>query len=312
MSITNFLGKKKAAKADPDNNKSVKLNIFEKLKPKGLLNRFPLYVFLIIWALLIIVPIVWVFMSSVKTNREIIASPWGLSETWEWQNFQRAWVEANFSGYLINTVGLTLVSTTIGTMISVMAAYVLTRYSFQGRRVAYYYIMVGLFVPFFLTMIPTWKLYNDLGFLDTRLASYIGLVLLYIAWSIPWSVFILSGYFEYLPSELKDAALLDGANDFQVFWYVMFPISKGGIIAMTIFNALWIWNDFVLALVFLPFESQRTMPVGLMMLFKAKKALADWSAVMAAVVIMMLPMIIIYLLLQKQVIKGATAGSLKG
>jgi N-acetylglucosamine transport system permease protein len=279
---------------------------------RKLTGWLPLYGLLLLWGLFIAVPIAWVFMSALKTNRQIIASPWGLPTTWEWQNFQRAWVESSFSGYFVNSVLLTVVSTFIGTLISVMAAYVITRYAFRGQRTVYYYILVGLFVPFFLTLIPTYKLFNDLGMLETRLMSYVGLALLYIAWSIPWSVFILSGYFSYLPGELMDAAWIDGANDFQVFTQVMLPIARGGVTAMTIFNALWIWNDFVLALVFLPYESQRTMPVGLMMLFKAKKALADWSAVLAAVVIMVLPMVIIYTIMQKQVVQGATAGALKG
>jgi len=110
----------------------------------------------------------------------------------------------------------------------------------------------------------------------------------------------------------EESSVIDGCSRHQTFFKIVFPLLTPVTSTIAVLDALWIWNDFVLALVFLPFESQRTMPVGLMMLFKAKKALADWSAVMAAVVIMMLPMIIIFLLLQKQVIKGATAGSLKG
>jgi len=275
---------------------------------KKLIGLSPLYLLLVLWVLFISVPLLWIFLSAFKTNAEIISSPWNLPTEWQWENFKRAWYDTHFYRYFINSVIYTAISATLGTLISAMAAYVLSRYKFKGNRLVYMYFVLGLFVPFYLTMIPTWQLFRQIGILGNP----IGLILLYIVWSLPWSVFILYGYFEYLPQELMDAASIDGASDFQIFHKIMMPLARGGLTAMFVFNTLWIWNDFLMPLLFLSDEDRRPLPLGLVTLFKAKKALADWSAILAATVIMLIPVVVVFVILQKQVVKGAMAGALKG
>jgi len=159
---------------------------------KRILGISPLYLLLIVWLLFISIPLVWVILSAFKTNAEIIASPWNIPKIWQWQNFKRAWFDTHFDRYFLNSVVYTAISASVGTYISAMAAYVLARYRFKGNRWLYIYFVLGLFVPFYLAMLPTWQLFRQLGILG----SPIGLLLLYVVWCLPWSIFILYGYFE--------------------------------------------------------------------------------------------------------------------
>jgi N-acetylglucosamine transport system permease protein len=260
------------------------------------------------WALLVIFPFVWMLITAFKADPEIISSPWTLPATLQWDNFARAWTEARIGRFFLNTL-LVLAGSLTGTLlVSAMASYVLARFDFPGRNVIFYAIIAGLMFPVFLALVPLYFLVNDLGMLGT----YQGLILVYIAYSLPFTIFFLTGFFKTLPGDLAEAAVLDGANQYQVFFQVMLPLAKSGLIAMGIFNFLGQWNQFLLPLVLLPDEDKYLLSQGLYFLAVQQGYQNDYGALFAAMVITMLPTLVVYALFQRKLESGLTAGALKG
>ena len=265
-------------------------------------------ILLIIWTILVVFPFLWMIMTSFKTDAEIIHSPWDLPATLQWDNFSRAWNEARIGRYFINTLIVMSMSLTGTLVISSMAAYVLSRFEFIGRRVIFFMFLAGLMFPVFLALVPLSFLVSDLHLT----ATYHGLALVYIAYSLPFTIFFLTGFFKSLPSEVAEAAIIDGANQYQVFFQIMLPMAKSGLIAMGIFNFIGQWNQFLLPLVLMPNPDRYLLSQGLQFLAIQQGYGNDYSALFAALVITMVPTLIIYVLFQRRLESGLTAGALKG
>lgn len=265
-------------------------------------------ILLLIWTLLVVFPFLWMILTSVKTDFEIIHSPWKLPATLQWDNFSRAWNEARIGRYFINTVIVLSMSLTGTLVISSMAAYVLSRFEFFGRRVLFFLFLAGLMFPTFLALVPLSFLVGDLRLT----ATYHGLALVYIAYSLPFTIFFMTGFFKTLPSEVGEAAIMDGANHYQVFFQIMLPMAKAGIIAMGIFNFIGQWNQFLLPLVLMPDQNRYLLSQGLQYLAIQQGYGNDYSALFAALVITMVPTLIVYVLFQRRLESGLTAGALKG
>jgi N-acetylglucosamine transport system permease protein len=260
------------------------------------------------WALLVIFPFVWMIVTSLKTDPEILSSPWTFPAALQWDNFSRAWTEARIGRFFVNTL-IVLVGSLTGTLlVSSMAAYVLARFVFPGRQVIFYGFMAGLMFPVFLALVPLYFLVNDLN----MLATYQGLILVYIAYSLPFTIFFLTAFFKTLPAELGEAAILDGANQYQIFFQVMLPLARPGLVAMGIFNFLGQWNQFLLPLVLMPDEEKYLLSQGLYFLAVQQGYQNDYGALFAAMVITMVPTLIVYVLFQRRLESGLTAGALKG
>jgi N-acetylglucosamine transport system permease protein len=265
-------------------------------------------ILLIIWALLVIFPFVWMIMTSFKTDPEIIFSPWKLPASLQWDNFSRAWTKAHIGRYFFNTI-LVLIFSLSGTLIvSSMAAYVLARFKFFGNRFLFYLFLAGLMFPVFLGLVPLFFLVQDLHMSGT----YQGLILVYIAYSLPFTIFFMTGFFKTLPTEVAEAAVVDGAGPFQLFFQVMLPMAKPGLIAMGIFNFIGQWNQFLLPLVLMPDEHRYMLSQGLAFLAIQQGYQNDYSALFAALTITMVPTLVVYVLFQRRLESGLTAGALKG
>jgi N-acetylglucosamine transport system permease protein len=263
---------------------------------------------LVFWAVLVIFPFVWMIVTSLKTDPEILSSPWTLPAALQWDNFARAWTEARIGRFFANTL-IVLIPSLAGTLlVSAMASYVLARFEFPGRQVLFYGFIAGLMFPVFLALVPLYFLVNDLN----MLATYQGLMLVYIAYSLPFTIFFLTAFFKSLPSELGEAAILDGANQYQIFFQVMLPLARPGLIAMGIFNFIGQWNQFLLPLVLMPDENKYLLSQGLYFLAVQQGYQNDYGALFAAMVITMVPTLIIYVLFQRRLESGLTAGALKG
>lgn len=261
-----------------------------------------------IWALMVIFPFVWMLVSSIKSNAEIQTSPWDIPASINWGNFERAWTEARIGRFFVNTL-LVLAGSLTGTLlVSAMAAYVLARFVFPGRQILFYAFIAGLMFPVFLALVPLFFLVDDLGMVGT----YHGLILVYIAYSLPFTIFFLTGFFKSLPSEVAEAAIVDGASHFQVFFQIMLPMAKPGLIAMGIFNFLGQWNQFLLPLVLMPDENRYMLSQGLAFLAIQQGYQNDYGALFAAMVITMVPTLVVYILFQRRLEAGLTAGALKG
>ena len=192
--------------------------------------------------------------------------------------------------------------------LSSMTAYILARFQFPGNRALFYMFMAGMLFPIFMALVPLFFLAKDLHLLNT----FTGLTLVYTAYSLPFTIFFLTGFFKTLPSELHEAALIDGANEYQVFFRVMLPLAQPGLVTMAIFNFLGMWNQFILPLVLMTERENYVLPQGLSFILHQQYYKSDWSALFAALSIIMIPTLVVYVIFQNQIQKGVTVGALKG
>jgi N-acetylglucosamine transport system permease protein len=263
---------------------------------------------LALWALIVVFPMFWVVYSALKTDQEIFFSPWSLPATLQWNNFVRAWRDALIGQYFLNTLLVLIPAIFFTVMLSAMVPYVLARFPFPGNKLVFYFFMSGMLFPVFLALVPLFFLLNTMRMYGT----FHGLILVYIAFSLPFTVFFLTGFFRTIPSALHEAAIIDGANQFQVFYKVMLPLAKAGLLSMAIFNFLGQWNQYILPLVLLTDSKKYLISQGLAFLALQQKYQNDWSGLFAAIVIVMIPTLLVYILFQSQIQKGLTAGALKG
>lgn len=263
---------------------------------------------LIFWAAIVILPMIWLVYSSFKTDQEIFFEPWALPATLQWSNFERAWVSAYIGRYFFNSLLVVVPSLVLTLALSSMTAYILARFRFFGNRALFYLFMAGMLFPIFLALVPLFFLAKELQLLN----SYLGLSLVYTAYSLPFTIFFLTGFFKTLPSELHEAALIDGANEYQVFFRIMLPLAQPGLVAMAIFNFLGMWNQYILPLVLMSERDKYVLPQGLSFLLHQQYYKNDWSALFAALTIIMLPTLAVYVVFQSQIQRGVTVGALKG
>ncbi|MGW0809427.1 carbohydrate ABC transporter permease [Nonomuraea sp. NPDC002799] len=283
-----------------------------RLGPLGVLTHLAL----LVWTLLVMVPILWTFLASVKSEDEIFGDAWSLPATLRWDNFARAWEQAHIGQYMLNSI-IVVGFSTFGTMlIGSMAAYVLARYPFRGNRAVYLLFVSGLAFPVYLALTPLFFVVQNMGNLPLvgqfiGLNSYAGLVLVYIAYSMPFTVFFLSAFFRTLPTAVGEAAMVDGASHTRVFFQIMLPMAKPGIISITIFNILGQWNQYQLPLILLQDRSKWVLTMGVADIATAAGYDQDWSALFAALTLAILPMLIVYTVFQRQIQSGLTSGALK-
>jgi len=263
---------------------------------------------LIFWSVVVIFPFLWMLMTSFKSNTEILFSPWDLPTALKWENFSTAWNEARIGRYALNSVIVVAMSLTGTLLISSMAAYVIARFQFPGNRFLFYLFMAGLMFPVFLGLVPLYFLMSDLHIKDT----YHGLALVYIAYSLPFTIFFLTGFFKTLPGEVAEAAIVDGASQYQTFFQIMLPMAKPGLIAMGIFNFLGQWNQYLLPLVLMRDVDKQLLAPGLGALAISQGYQNDYGALFAAMTLTMVPTLIVYIVFQRRLESGLTAGALKG
>ncbi|MEU3653703.1 carbohydrate ABC transporter permease [Streptomyces sp. NPDC032161] len=278
----------------------------EKSSEGQILNVFSHGV-LIIWAILVVMPLLWAVMASFKTDDSILSTPWELPDKLHFENWSRAWSQAHMSDYFLNTivvVGCSLVGTLL---LGSMAAYVLARFDFPGNRFVYFLFIGGMSFPIILALVPLFFVMNNMALLDTRH----GLILVYIAYSLPFTVFFLTSFFRTLPTSVAEAAMLDGASHTRTFFQVMLPMAKPGLISVGIFNFLGQWNQYMLPTVLNTDPNQRVLSQGLVELANSQGYKGDWSGLFAGLVMAMLPVLGAYIVFQRQVVAGLTAGAVK-
>ena len=265
---------------------------------------------LVIWAIVVVVPILWTFLASFKDTTEIFSSPWTLPGHLRWENWGRAWTKAHIGQYFLNSV-LVVGCSVFGTMLlGSMAAYVLARYKFWGNRIIYYLFVSGLAFPVFLALVPLFFVVRNLGLLDT----YTGLILVYIAYSLPFTVFFMTAFFKTLPNQIAEAAIIDGASHTRLFFQVMLPMAKSGLVSITIFNIVGQWNQYLLPVAIMQgagADSKWVLTQGIANISVSAGYQANWAALFAALTLSILPMIIVYAFFQRQIQAGLTAGAVK-
>jgi N-acetylglucosamine transport system permease protein len=263
---------------------------------------------LVFWALIVVVPILWTFLASFKNTSEIFSSPWTMPAHLRFENWSRAWTKAHVGRYFLNSV-LVVGASVAGTMLlGSMAAYVLARYKFWGNRFIYYLFVSGLAFPVFLALVPLFFVVKNLGLLDT----YTGLILVYIAYSLPFTVFFLTAFFKTLPNSVAEAALMDGASHTRLFFQIMLPLARPGMVSVAIFNIIGSWAQYLLPVVLIAGAPDKwVLTQGIASININAGYEADWSGLFAAISLSILPMIIVYAIFQRQIQSGLTAGAVK-
>jgi N-acetylglucosamine transport system permease protein len=278
----------------------------------GFVGKIVTYLILGFWFLLVVFPMLWSIMSSFKTDAEIFFSPWALPKVLMFENFARAWVKARIGAYLINTLIIILPALFFTLLLSAMASYVLARFEFRGRMFITYLFLLGMIFPIFLALVPLYFTTQKLGLLDT----YQGLIMVYVAFSLSFTTFFLINFFKTLPRELGEAATIDGADQYEIFFQIYLPLAKPGLVTMGIFNFLGQWNQYILPNSLMITNTDTTthyvLSQGLYYLQAQQFYQNDWSGLFAAVTIVMIPTLVVYLIFNDQIEKGMTAGAIKG
>jgi ABC-type glycerol-3-phosphate transport system permease component len=282
-------------------------------RPWRSLSTAVVYALLGAWLVIVVFPIVWVGYTSLKPDKDVFAHPFrppAWSEV-HWSNYRGAWTKAHFGDYFLNSVALT-VATVVGvTLLSSMAAYALARFAFPGAKAVHFYFLAGLMIPLQLAIIPLFFQLRWMHLLGTRT----GLLLCYLAFGMPFAVFILTAFFRSLPASLHEAALIDGAGEFGAFFRVMLPLARPGMLTVAIFAFLGTWNEYFMAFMFLSGEGSeqlRTLPLGLANVTIVSQYRSDWGMAFAGLVLMMAPTLLTYIVLQRYITRGMTAGAVKG
>ena len=256
--------------------------------------------------LCVVVPLLVALVSAFKSTAEIMNGPFGLPEVWSLSNFVEVWHSGNFDVYFRNSIIVVVGAEAIILTLSAMAGYALGRYRFRLNGALYTLVLIGLMVPAKLLLVPLFIQLKNMGLLD----SLWGLILVYAAGGVPAGVFIMTGFFRALPSALESAARIDGANDWTIFRRIMLPLVRPQLAIVAIYTAIPIWNDFLLPIVFISSPNLKTVPQGLSVFFGEHAV--NMGALFAGLTISALPLVIVYLFLSEQFIKGLTAGAVKG
>ncbi len=272
-----------------------------------------IYCVLFLYTCVVVYPMAWLLYTSMKTDREIFLNPFTLPELGDlqWVNFTNAWTKGHFGDYFFNSIVLTFATVAVSVLLAAMAAYALSRFRFPGARPVFFYFLAGLMIPLQLAIVPLFFQMKQMGLLNSRL----GLLTAYTAFGMPFAIFILTGFFKSLPSSLHESALIDGCGELRAFWSVMLPLCRPGLITVGIFSFLNTWNEFFMAFMFLSgegSESLRTLPLGLANITIISQYRSDWGMAFAGLVLMMMPTLLVYTLLQQHLTKGITVGALKG
>ncbi|MFI5830911.1 carbohydrate ABC transporter permease [Streptomyces sp. NPDC051578] len=267
--------------------------------------------FLAVWAILIVLPLIWLALGSFKTDSQIGGSALSWPSHWHFDAFSRAW-DKGIGDYFAHTLIVLVFSVPLTMLLGSMAAYVLARYPFPGNRVVYYFFVSGAMFPVFLALVPLFFMVKRLDMLNT----YQGLILVYVAYSMPFTVFFMHSFFRTLPSAVHEAAVIDGASDTRIFFQVMLPMAKPGLISVGIFNVLGQWNQYILPSVLMQPQSgsdpeRYMLTQGLIQLQYQMGYETDLPVLFAGVTIAMIPMLVVYLSFQRQIQAGLTSATLK-
>ena len=276
------------------------------------------HLFLFVWGAMVVFPLLWVVLSSFKDDAQILKEPLSLiPDSLHWDNFSRAWGAGHIGSFFLNTVVIVGGGVFLTMLLGSMAAYVLARYDFPGNRAIYYLFLAGLTLPVYLAAVPlfvgTSKLGQQFPLLGTN--SYVMLILVYVGWSLSFTIFFMHSFFRTLPQTVAEAAVVDGASHTTLFFRIMLPMAKPGLISIAIFNLLGQWNQWYLPVLLMQpaggEAKHQVIAQGLIELSVNQGYKSDWSGLFAGVTMAMLPVLIVYLVFQRQVQAGLTGGITK-
>jgi N-acetylglucosamine transport system permease protein len=265
------------------------------------------HVLLSIWSIIVIVPFLWVVLSSFKTTKEILASPFSLPAQWQFGNYAHAWTDAGIRQFFLNTVIVVGVALVLVMLLGAMCAYVLARFTFPGSRFIYYLMLAGLTFPIFLAIVPLFFILKNLQLINTLP----GLIMVYVAFALPFTVFFLYAFFKTLPEDVYEAAMIDGAGEWRAFFQIMLPMARPGMATVAIFNFLGLWNQFLLPVALNTDQSRYVLTQGMASFASQAGYAVDFGALFAAVVITVVPVLIVYVIFQRRLEGSVSRGTFR-
>ena len=260
---------------------------------------------LIVLAIIELVPFLWMFMSGFKSNAELLLEPFKLPEEWLASNYRRAWTNG-IGGYLLNSVFVTAISTVMTLVFSIMVAYPIARIRFKYQKASLMFVLSGLMLAPMVAMIPLYKILIGTHLYDT----YLAMIVPYVAFRLPFTIFLIWSFFMGIPKDIEESAIIDGCSPVGVLWKIFVPLSKPIISAAAVLAIRTFWNELMFALCFTQSTRLKTVPVGLLSLKSSMET--EWPVLVAGLALSALPVVIIYILFQKQLIRNLTAGGVKG
>lgn len=275
---------------------------------KSKIVKLLLRILLFVAVVLVILPLVWTFISSLKDNNEISQFPMALPKKLRWDNFARAWTNADIGKNFLNSIFVTALSMIFSLVLVVPASYALGRYRGKVLTPIKALFLAGMFVQKNYLVVPLFLQLLSYHMLNSRVA----LSIVYACTTLPFYIFLMSGFMEGIDKAYVEAAGIDGASNFRTMISVVLPMCKPGVATMLMFSFMEYWNEYILALQFLRDDLRKTLPVGLKNIMEQAKYATDWGALFAAMVIVMLPTMFFYLLVQKKLTSGLSMGGLKG
>lgn len=261
---------------------------------------------LLLYGILTLYPFVWLVTSAFKTNEDFYNRPFGLPEVWRWENFSIAWESSNLGNAFNNSMIVSMGSLTLTLFISALASFVLARFSFRWKGIMLAFFVIGMLIPIHSTLVPLFILMKQMFLLNT----YWALILPYTAFALPTAIFILTAYLTSIPRDIEEAAFMDGTGLWGLFFRIMLPMSLPALSTVTILSFLHAWNDFSFALVFINKTELKTLPLAIANFADGYQT--DFGLTLAAMTLSIIPTVLLYLLFQEQMMKGMTAGAVKG
>jgi raffinose/stachyose/melibiose transport system permease protein len=275
-------------------------------RPKRSIAWAPRYIICTIAAILILIPIVFAVVGGLKSNGQLVNSPFSIPSPFHWSNYTHVLNSNSFWRACANSVFVLLATTLLVLGLASSAAFVFARLRFRGKETIFNYFTLGLLFPVTVAILPLYILIRRIGLVD----NLWGIILPQVAFMLPLSVLILRNFFIAIPRELEDAAYVDGATSFEFFWRILIPLARPGLAAVAVLTMVTSWNNFFLPLVVLNSEKLYTLPLGVMQ-FQGEHSV-DWGQILAYVSLALTPAVIFYLFAERQIIAGLTAGAVKG
>jgi multiple sugar transport system permease protein len=270
------------------------------------ISKWAIAVPMALLAIATIYPMLYSLNIALKSRREYVLDRLGVTQSFAVQNFVDAWTQANMGRYFLNSLLVTVVSVVLILILASMAGYALSHITFRGSKATFLIILAAMMIPFQVIMVPFVKTLNDISMLNT----YQGLIVAYVSQFLPFTIYFMTSYFARIPKEITEAARVDGNNIWGVFGRIMLPLGRPALLSMGILNALFCWNDILIALLVMQSPSQRTVMVGVSAL---RGQYPDNVPVyLAGVLLVVIPLVIVYLIFQRQITAGVTAGATKG
>lgn len=269
------------------------------------IGRTIFYFVLLTFVLISVVPIIWIWSSAFKPKMEIFLNPFGIPKKFILDNLLHAWSIGRMNVYFWNSIYVSIPTVLIVLSVASLAGYGFAKLSLWGKDILFFLLLLGLIVPFQGIIVSLYQTIFSLNLIDNRWA----VILSESAWQVPFSTFLMRSFFRSLPDEFMDAARIDGCSEFQIFRTIMLPLAKPAILSLVMISFMWIWNDFLLSLLFLHKESLRTLPLGLMF-FRGRYS-SDYALIAAGVTICSAPIIIVYIFLQRYFEAGIASGGIK-